>query len=1255
MRLFSKIKLHPIFIMLHFLTFNALAGSVNYEFKDSIPEGIIVTGVPDSIVDNALKLTIDQNSTTWTANLFVTINADIFDNPILEIGFKVGTQVNATSYFPIIMKIDDQYTANGDQGEWRIYPPANLNTTEWQKMQVDLSPLIQSWEATHGTAHGNIQEIKITIGNNNGPFIADELYIDYIHLGDKLKATSFDLNPDNPQEILVELGLPASGTPTPSNFAVSENGIQLAIDSVIIRDKNFLVVCMENPIDIPREVADKPVLEIAYNGNDNITDTNGITLEQFEGLISIQSYVENRWKYWGKYEFSDITFPQVWSNENIVLNGWDWSLPDFVNADSLAYFWNQSDPNTNFSCKNLNSVYIKWNELEPVQGEYKFDIMKQKIRDAAAGYDGVVLRLLASVWKINSYPEPGGFVPTWLADRENAPRWMDNMPIAKIPMNKAIGDEYLITNMDIMDPDYHALYKKLIQALGESGIPDMPELKLVNLCYRSASAGEEFTKYYPQNNEIEALYSASVVEQRTKERLETWAQAFGDNVRKLLYVGHSPDSYVSYAGELGIGSRQGFIEMYNYTVDAPEFGFAVNETTRYSEVDESNLFIENNLALGDENEEYTSETKFGWKESFPYRYYVSTFRMLQQRRNYVMHAPNTLNPELTWYLGYELSRNIENTPDAWAMLSEYYLSPFANNGKAGSLKNIERWLYQRDLPGYESTSAMQVPTAKDLWYADNSKPYDYKARKGKKIGFNVDDRLFPKGEQAMAIKISLFDGVSGKLKIVYKNNEGIQYDSVATNGEDIVRTVTFFINARMDDTGFDHDFDFILESEEEVPVFFVRVIKTEESYNNTDQLPFWGTNNIIPGLIEAEHYDAGRVGFAYFDDDSKEGDLTQRPNDKVDVVNKPGASNGYTVGYTNNGEMLAYTVDAAFGLYDIKLYYYSNVVEGDLILSLDNILLDTINGFDNKGAAVRDSIIIQDVLIPETKSGILKLLFANGAGYEIDAIEFNLTKVPVTNLSLSGCPLSDLKVDETHQMFVSVTPENATDKTVVWSSSNNSIATVSENGLVKAISEGSAKILVRTTDGELTDSCQIIVIPNSPVSVTGVAISNCPDSALNIDTIFQLSAAVSPEDATDQSLKWFSDDTSVAKVNSEGLTSTVSDGDATITVIANDGSYIDQCLITVNTSLVGINDINNSFGTVNVYPNPVSDKLYIDFPDKEIQHEVRIYNKLGQLLFIEKDYSYANPIEINKLGIKGIILITVVSEKMSKTFKVLSL
>ncbi len=107
------------------------------------------------------------------------------------------------------------------------------------------------------------------------------------------------------------------------------------------------------------------------------------------------------------------------------------------------------------------------------------------------------------------------------------------------------------------------------------------------------------------------------------------------------------------------------------------------------------------------------------------------------------------------------------------------------------------------------------------------KYYDFIARKGKKIGFDVDDEVFSETDQKVAIKVSFFDGVKGTLKLVYKNSQGLQQVPVKTSGKNAVKTATFFVDAIFDENAFPNNYDLELHSEEEVPVFFVRVVKLE--------------------------------------------------------------------------------------------------------------------------------------------------------------------------------------------------------------------------------------------------------------------------------------------------------------------------------------------------------------------------------------------------------------------------------------------
>lgn len=84
------------------------------------------------------------------------------------------------------------------------------------------------------------------------------------------------------------------------------------------------------------------------------------------------------------------------------------------------------------------------------------------------------------------------------------------------------------------------------------------------------------------------------------------------------------------------------------------------------------------------------------------------------------------------------------------------------------------------------------------------------------------------------------------------------------------------------------------------------------------------------------------------------------------------------------------------------------------------------------------------------------------------------TKIPVTGVSLNKTSI-DLKVGDDFQLLASVLPEDATDKRVTWDSDDESVATVDDKGLVKAVKVGKTKITVYTQDGDFTKVCEVTV------------------------------------------------------------------------------------------------------------------------------------------------------------------------------------
>jgi hypothetical protein len=145
-------------------------------------------------------------------------------------------------------------------------------------------------------------------------------------------------------------------------------------------------------------------------------------------------------------------------------------------------------------------------------------------------------------------------------------------------------------------------------------------------------------------------------------------------------------------------------------------------------------------------------------------------------------------------------------------------------------------------------------------------------------------------------------------------------------------------------------------------------------------------------------------------------------------------------------------------------------------------------------------------------------------------------------------------------LTAAVTPPDAANQNVTWSSDNDGIATVTD-GAVTAIAAGTATITVTTDDGNWTAECDVTVSA-AAVPVTGVSLDK---SALEliIGDSETLTAAVTPPDATNQNVTWSSSNDRVASV-SKGVVAGVSAGKAAITVTTDDGNWTAACEVTVS-------------------------------------------------------------------------------------------
>ena len=167
--------------------------------------------------------------------------------------------------------------------------------------------------------------------------------------------------------------------------------------------------------------------------------------------------------------------------------------------------------------------------------------------------------------------------------------------------------------------------------------------------------------------------------------------------------------------------------------------------------------------------------------------------------------------------------------------------------------------------------------------------------------------------------------------------------------------------------------------------------------------------------------------------------------------------------------------------------------------------------------------------------------------------------IPVTGVSVVPTAGS-VTVGQTLALTASVAPADATNKAVTWSSSSDSIATVSDDGVVTGVAEGDATITVTTEDGGFTATCDVTV-EAATVAVTGVSVSPTSDS-ITVGETLTLTATVAPDNATNKTVTWSTSEATVATVE-DGVVTGVAEGDATITVTTEDGGFTATCDVTV--------------------------------------------------------------------------------------------
>lgn len=187
--------------------------------------------------------------------------------------------------------------------------------------------------------------------------------------------------------------------------------------------------------------------------------------------------------------------------------------------------------------------------------------------------------------------------------------------------------------------------------------------------------------------------------------------------------------------------------------------------------------------------------------------------------------------------------------------------------------------------------------------------------------------------------------------------------------------------------------------------------------------------------------------------------------------------------------------------------------------------------------------------------------------YNTKGVSVTMPAIKVSKVALNKSSATLKSKGQTVQLTATVTPSNATNKALEWKSSNTKVATVSSSGKVTAVANGTATITATAKDGsKKSASCKVTVnISPATVPVSSVSLNKTSVTLTEQFHGIQLTATVTPSNASNKALEWKSSNTNVATVDSSGGVIALANGTATITATAKDGSNKSaSCKVIVN-------------------------------------------------------------------------------------------
>lgn len=257
------------------------------------------------------------------------------------------------------------------------------------------------------------------------------------------------------------------------------------------------------------------------------------------------------------------------------------------------------------------------------------------------------------------------------------------------------------------------------------------------------------------------------------------------------------------------------------------------------------------------------------------------------------------------------------------------------------------------------------------------------------------------------------------------------------------------------------------------------------------------------------------------------------------------------------------------------------------------------------------------------------------------------TEVKVTGISLNNTNL-ELKIGDTYDLVCNITPSNATNKNVEWSSSDSDIVSV-ENGKITAKTKGDATITVKSCDTGITATCNVKVLSK----VTSISL-NKSELSLNKGDTYDLTYTIAPDDAANKDVEWSSSNADVVSVTNGKITAKKA-GNATITLKAKETGISSSCKVTVTAKVENIELLKESYTMIKdkklsiipiISPDDATNKEYSITSEDEnivkVENNILIGVNEGETIvtFITKDQNKTVKAKVKVISIEDSDFIT---------------